>query len=829
MQSAKLKIVVHEARNLLAADRNGFSDPYVIIKVGPLSSKTNVIHKTLNPCWEYEAEFLITPVMIHADFEILFTCWDKDFLGNDFLGQVRIPIAELGKAKFSETTPTWYPFHQRNFKDKISGDLKISLGFEGSIDDNLKSLIDSFSNLNVHPSRLATITNTEDPADDLYFNNFVSNSHLSSSQDNLNLSAGNKDLVSVSDGAKLNHSDMKGMLTIEIVSAKDLPYEKNSLRTSFNCDPFLVLSFGKKTFKTRSIKHTLNPVWDEKAYIHIKNIEYEKDFSLILSVYDYEKIESNQNIGVAEIKITDLINSCKNPDLVPNVPSKFELVDITLPLRPKNSLVLNGYDAASVLIRVGFVPYKDIRRNFWLSLAEEYDSDGNGTISRIELETLLDSLNSTCSPETIKIVLSNGQFNEELGDDAISFEKLFEVLETNLFLSPKDKSSILKEERLTNINVCPICKKKIKEDTDLDIISHVALCGHEDLSKLDTLVCGGLLTESYASKKWFTKILSYVTYGAYNIGKNSANILVQDRVTGQLIEEKMPSYIRLGIRLLYQTRKGKAADRKTVKKLLKSMSIKQGKKFNAPESVKEIPGFIAFHKLQVDEILDPIDTFKNFNEFFYRKLKPSARVISSIDPKVAVSGADCRLNAFSSISEATRLWIKVDSGENFSIANLLQDPVKAKLFEGGSCCIFRLAPQDYHRFHIPVDGVVGETKSISGEYFTVNPMAIRNRTDVYTENVRKITYIYSDHFGTVAFCAIGAMMVGSIVLTSEENQRVKRMDEHGYFAFGGSTCILLFEPKKILFDSDLITNSNQGLETLVKVGSSLGRAYEEAT
>jgi phosphatidylserine decarboxylase len=40
--------------------------------------------------------------------------------------------------------------------------------------------------------------------------------------------------------------------------------------------------------------------------------------------------------------------------------------------------------------------------------------------------------------------------------------------------------------------------------------------------------------------------------------------------------------------------------------------------------------------------------------------------------------------------------------------------------------IFRLAPQDYHRFHIPVDGVMGEPKLIKGEYYTVNPMAIRS-------------------------------------------------------------------------------------------------------
>jgi len=53
-------------------------------------------------------------------------------------------------------------------------------------------------------------------------------------------------------------------------------------------------------------------------------------------------------------------------------------------------------------------------------------------------------------------------------------------------------------------------------------------------------------------------------------------------------------------------------------------------------------------------------------------------------------------------------------------------PDDAPKYEGGALGIFRLAPQDYHRFHVPVDGVVGEPKLIEGQYYTVNPMAIRS-------------------------------------------------------------------------------------------------------
>lgn len=62
----------------------------------------------------------------------------------------------------------------------------------------------------------------------------------------------------------------------------------------------------------------------------------------------------------------------------------------------------------------------------------------------------------------------------------------------------------------------------------------------------------------------------------------------------------------------------------------------------------------------MSEAAEPVESYKTFNEFFYRKLKPGARPIAAADhPDVMVSGADCRLAAFNSVSDATRCWIKV--------------------------------------------------------------------------------------------------------------------------------------------------------------------------
>ena len=75
--------------------------------------------------------------------------------------------------------------------------------------------------------------------------------------------------------------------------------------------------------------------------------------------------------------------------------------------------------------------------------------------------------------------------------------------------------------------------------------------------------------------------------------------------------------------------------------------------------------------------------------------------------------------AFESVTEATRLWIK---GRDFTVSRLLGNAYRdeAEKYNGGALAIFRLAPQDYHRFHSPVDGVVGAMTYISGEYYTVN-------------------------------------------------------------------------------------------------------------
>jgi phosphatidylserine decarboxylase len=428
--------------------------------------------------------------------------------------------------------------------------------------------------------------------------------------------------------------------------------------------------------------------------------------------------------------------------------------------------------------------------------------------------------------------------DQSLGVEAQTVEDLNTPGEEGEFLD-RDDLNDKGEEHVVEIRECPICHQpRLNKRSDADIITHIATCASQDWRQVSNIVMAGFVTSSQAQRKWYSKVITKISYGGYKLGANSANILVQDRITGQINEERMSVYVRLGIRLLYKGLKSKdmekkrsmygldvyglsrkpsrsVANTKPVRKLLRGLSFKQGVKYDDPASKAEIEKFINFHQLDMSEVLLPTEQFKNFNEFFYRALKPDARPCSAPDnPRIIVSPADCRSVVFNRMDEATKIWVK---GREFSIERLLGSayPEDAKRYTNGALGIFRLAPQDYHRFHIPVDGVMGTPKLIEGEYYTVNPMAIRSTLDVYGENIRVVVPIDSVAHGRVMVICVGAMMVGSTIITRKPGENVERAEELGYFKFGGSTILLLFEEGAMKFDDDLADNSTTALETLV--------------
>ncbi|KAF2873595.1 phosphatidylserine decarboxylase-domain-containing protein [Massariosphaeria phaeospora] len=577
-------------------------------------------------------------------------------------------------------------------------------------------------------------------------------------------------------------------------------------------------------------------------------------------------------------------------NLDPSAVDDQDLKMFSLSIEMKNKDRWEAKHNPTIFIRAKYLPYKALRQQFWRAMLKQYDADDSGLIDKVEFTTMLDTLGSTLHESTIdgffqrfsadhnaeelltydevvicledQLQLNGGKKNtwshlsasqQDLTPGSLTpsltsgsqtplntkaSTTSIPILETDVLGKEGEEGGALQvddladekgEEHVIEIRECPICHQpRLNKKSDADIITHVATCASQDWRQVNNLVMSGFVTASQAQRKWYSKVITKISYGGYKLGANSANILVQDRLTGQINEERMSVYVRIGIRLLYKGLKSSSMEKKRIRKLLRSLSVKQGKKFDDPASVSQIEPFIAFHQLDMSEVLHPVSHFKNFNEFFYRALKPEARPCSAPeDSRVIVSPADCRSVVFNSLDSAQAIWVK---GREFTVARLLGDayPEDAKRYAGGSLGIFRLAPQDYHRFHIPVDGVLNEPKAIEGEYYTVNPMAIRSSLDVYGENVRVVCPIDSVAHGRVMVICIGAMMVGSTVITRKTGEHVKRAEELGYFKFGGSTLLLLFEPGQMKYDDDLADNSNTALETLVRAGMSIGHSPNRA-
>lgn len=133
-------------------------------------------------------------------------------------------------------------------------------------------------------------------------------------------------------------------------------------------------------------------------------------------------------------------------------------------------------------------------------------------------------------------------------------------------LQPDDLVDERGEEHVIEIRECPLCHQpRLSKRSDADIITHIATCASRDWRQVDNLVMGGFVTSSQAQRKWYSKVITKISYGGYKLGANSANILVQDRITGQINEERMSVYVRLGIRLLYKGLKSRDMEKKRSK------------------------------------------------------------------------------------------------------------------------------------------------------------------------------------------------------------------------------------------------------------------------
>ncbi|MBP5791729.1 MAG: phosphatidylserine decarboxylase [Kiritimatiellae bacterium] len=216
---------------------------------------------------------------------------------------------------------------------------------------------------------------------------------------------------------------------------------------------------------------------------------------------------------------------------------------------------------------------------------------------------------------------------------------------------------------------------------------------------------------------------------------------------------------------------------------------------------------------KADEAEKPIGEYGSFNEFFTRRLKDGARPVG----EGFASPADGRLMLYPDVGADDPIPVK-------KAVKPLKEVLCEEALEGRfDVAVVRLAPVDYHRFHFPCDmELAGETKVVAGRYDSVSPIALAVRPDVYAGNERQIVRGVAG-FGEIWMVDVGAFGVGTIVQTFK-GARQKKGAEKGYFKFGGSTVIVVTRAGAVKYCADIVRNSAEGVETLVKARERLGDA-----
>ncbi|QTA77984.1 putative phosphatidylserine decarboxylase [Desulfonema limicola] len=248
----------------------------------------------------------------------------------------------------------------------------------------------------------------------------------------------------------------------------------------------------------------------------------------------------------------------------------------------------------------------------------------------------------------------------------------------------------------------------------------------------------------------------------------------------------------------------------------------RGAYMDTDSSTGTIEEWLTDPNLNMKDFVIPNKTppFSSFNEFFIRELRPGARPVADAeDDSVVVSPADAELNMLNSALTADT-QIDIKGNLQLNVAKLLDNSTYADKFEGGTALSCILLPSCYHHFHSPVTGEIIESKLIEGINFGLPdaPMWFHDGNvgdsdadfSIFEQFHRGYFVIKTGQYGLVAMVPVGLNTISTVGgsydmasvnihpeyqnVTSESPRQVYKGEKLGYFKYGGSLNILLFEP-----------------------------------
>lgn len=495
-------------------------DPFVVTSLGRKTLRTPVVRHNLNPVYH---EKMVFQVMRHEqNYLMSFTVMDRDkFSGNDFVASASFPLQTLIQSA-PEADPETGLYHFVELEDEPSPAAKYSPRFAVSPSPSSQNL--SKMSRPAFKTRSSASSITTQSVSDL-----ANKAAPTSAPDEASGVDSSSTTLQVPTSS------------VETISDPFPPADDEGLRAY--TIPLILKNRDR---------------WEDKhspeLHVRAKYLPYsalrQQFWLLMLKQYDAD--DSGRIDKVEMTTMLDTLGSTLKESTIDSFFDRFsaenessETADLTF-----DQAVVCLEDTLRALQRKNSVSSLPPRPRMGPSSVGSQESEEQSSSDDLALEPNA-AISSTANAEGIAVPTLNNEDQSSSNDDE---------------LRPDDLVDERGEEHVVEIRECPLCHQpRLAKRSDADIITHIATCASRDWRQVDNLVMGGFVTSSQAQRKWYSKVITKISYGGYRLGANSANILVQDRITGQINEERMSVYVRLGIRLLYKGLKSKDMEKKRSK------------------------------------------------------------------------------------------------------------------------------------------------------------------------------------------------------------------------------------------------------------------------